>query len=72
VCPLAGSRAGPSVRSGESAVSPPRAAGRVSVDEKQGHGPGTMRSAMADEQQQSLQEQLEEIGAQLDWVRGYL
>jgi hypothetical protein len=27
---------------------------------------------MADEQQLSLQEQLEEIGAQLDWVRGYL
>jgi len=28
--------------------------------------------AMADEQQLSLDEQLEEIGAQLDWVRGYL
>jgi len=28
--------------------------------------------AMADEQQIPLVEQLEEIGAQLDWVRGYL
>jgi hypothetical protein len=27
---------------------------------------------MADEQQLSLQEQLGEIGTQLDWVRGYL
>jgi len=27
---------------------------------------------MADEREPSLQEQLEEIGAQLDWVRGYL
>ena len=27
---------------------------------------------MADEQQLSLQDQLEEIGTQLDWVRGYL
>jgi len=27
---------------------------------------------MADERELSLQEQLEEIGAQLDWVRGYL
>jgi hypothetical protein len=31
-----------------------------------------MLGAMADEQQLSLQEQLGEIGAQLDWVRGYL
>jgi hypothetical protein len=35
--------------------------------------PATITAAMADEvQQQSLSEQLEEIGAQLDWVRGYL
>jgi len=27
---------------------------------------------MADERERTLQEQLEEIGAQLDWVRGYL
>jgi len=27
---------------------------------------------MADERELSLQEQLDEIGAQLDWVRGYL
>jgi hypothetical protein len=33
---------------------------------------GTIASAMADERELSLQEQLEEIGAQLDWVRGYL
>ena len=31
-----------------------------------------MRGAMADETQIPLSEQLEEIGAQLDWVRGYL
>jgi hypothetical protein len=31
-----------------------------------------MTVAMADEVQKSLSEQLEEIGAQLDWVRGYL
>ena len=42
-------------------------------------GPGpswicrTMRSVMApDEIQIPLEEQLAEIGAQLDWVRGYL
>ena len=29
-------------------------------------------TAMADENQIPLSEQLEEIGAQLDWVRGYL
>jgi hypothetical protein len=28
--------------------------------------------AMADQQELSLQDQLKEIGAQLDWVRGYL
>jgi hypothetical protein len=33
---------------------------------------GTIRRVMADERELSLQEQLEEIGAQLDWVRGYL
>ena len=33
---------------------------------------GTIASAMADERELSLQEQLEGIGAQLDWVRGYL
>jgi hypothetical protein len=34
---------------------------------------GTMAAAMApDEIQIPLSEQLEEIGAQLDWVRGYL
>jgi len=31
-----------------------------------------MTDAMADEAQIPLSEQLEEIGAQLDWVRGYL
>jgi hypothetical protein len=31
-----------------------------------------MPGAMADETQIPLDEQLEEIGAQLDWVRGYL
>jgi hypothetical protein len=31
-----------------------------------------MAGAMADESQIPLSEQLEEIGAQLDWVRGYL
>ena len=37
-----------------------------------GRGTATIRRAMADERELSLQEQLEEIGAQLDWVRGYL
>jgi hypothetical protein len=32
----------------------------------------TMTVAMADENEKPLSEQLEEIGAQLDWVRGYL
>lgn len=32
----------------------------------------TIASAMAEERELSLQEQLEGIGAQLDWVRGYL
>ena len=31
-----------------------------------------MAALMADEVQIPLSEQLEEIGAQLDWVRGYL
>jgi hypothetical protein len=31
-----------------------------------------MARAMTEENQQSLDEQLGEIGAQLDWVRGYL
>ena len=31
-----------------------------------------MGSAMADETQIPLADQLEEIGTQLDWVRGYL
>jgi hypothetical protein len=31
-----------------------------------------MRAAMADERELSLEEQMKEIGAQLDWVRGYL
>jgi hypothetical protein len=31
-----------------------------------------MTGAMSDETQIPLGEQLEEIGAQLDWVRGYL
>jgi hypothetical protein len=31
-----------------------------------------MAGAMSDETQIPLSEQLEEIGAQLDWVRGYL
>ena len=31
-----------------------------------------MGDAMADETQIPLAEQLKEIGAQLDWVRGYL
>ena len=29
-------------------------------------------AGMADHDDRSLEEQLEEIGAQLDWVRGYL
>jgi hypothetical protein len=33
---------------------------------------GTIAHAMAEERELSLQEQLEGIGAQLDWVRGYL
>jgi hypothetical protein len=35
-------------------------------------GAGTIALAMAEERELSLQEQLEGIGAQLDWVRGYL
>jgi hypothetical protein len=31
-----------------------------------------MTAAMADDDQKPLSEQLEEISAQLDWVRGYL
>jgi hypothetical protein len=31
-----------------------------------------MARAMAEHDEQPLAEQLEEIGAQLDWVRGYL
>jgi hypothetical protein len=31
-----------------------------------------MAPAMADERELSLEDQLKEIGAQLDWVRGYL
>jgi len=31
-----------------------------------------MAGAMADEHQIPLDEELSEIGAQLDWVRGYL
>jgi hypothetical protein len=31
-----------------------------------------MTPAMADENEKPLADQLEEIGAQLDWVRGYL
>jgi hypothetical protein len=34
--------------------------------------PGASIGAMADDHQIPLAEQLEEIGAQLDWVRGYL
>jgi len=33
---------------------------------------GTIRRAMADQPELSLEDQLKEIGAQLDWVRGYL
>jgi hypothetical protein len=33
---------------------------------------GYHRVAMADERNLSVQDQLEEIGAQLVWVRGYL
>ena len=38
------------------------------------HRPGltTIARMMAEERELSLQEQLEEIGTQLDWVRGYL
>ena len=32
----------------------------------------TIGFGMADERELTLQEQLEEIGTQLDWVRGYL
>jgi hypothetical protein len=31
-----------------------------------------MLRAMAEHDDRSIEEQLEEIGAQLDWVRGYL
>lgn len=31
-----------------------------------------MPRGMADERELSLEDQLKEIGAQLDWVRGYL
>jgi hypothetical protein len=31
-----------------------------------------MAPAMAEHDEQPLEQQLEEIGAQLDWVRGYL
>ena len=34
--------------------------------------PSTIIGVMADERERTLQDQLEEIGAQLDWVRGYL
>jgi hypothetical protein len=34
--------------------------------------PCTIVAAMADEREVSLEDQLKEIGAQLDWVRGYL
>ena len=37
-----------------------------------GEASPTMGGAMPDETQIPLSEQLEEIGAQLDWVRGYL
>jgi hypothetical protein len=40
--------------------------------ESPGTGRRYHRLAMADERELSLQEQLEGIGAQLDWVRGYL
>ena len=33
---------------------------------------GTIACTMADQQELSLGDQLKEIGAQLDWVRGYL
>jgi hypothetical protein len=33
---------------------------------------GTIGRAMADQPELSLEDQLKEIGAQLDWVRGYL
>jgi hypothetical protein len=33
---------------------------------------GTIEFTMADQQELSLGDQLKEIGAQLDWVRGYL
>jgi len=33
---------------------------------------GTMARGMVEHDEQSLEQQLEEIGAQLDWVRGYL
>ena len=33
---------------------------------------GTIGRAMADQPELSLSDQLKEIGAQLDWVRGYL
>ena len=35
-------------------------------------GAGTIGRAMADQPELSLEDQLKEIGAQLDWVRGYL
>ncbi len=42
------------------------------VTEASRPGRGTIRLRMAEQEQLSLQEQLEGIGAQLDWVRGYL
>ena len=44
------------------AAAPGRAAG----------SPGTMASAMAEHDEIPLEQQIEEIGVQLDWVRGYL
>ena len=60
--------------SGRPAVRNARPAGRGGrrhVAEQSLRSP-TISGAMADETQISLSEQLEEIGAQLDWVRGYL
>ncbi len=34
--------------------------------------PATMAPAMAEHDEIPVEQQLEEIGAQLDWVRGYL
>ena len=51
---------------------PLRASASFATLDMPGSGLAYDGGAMADETQIPLAEQLEEIGAQLDWVRGYL